>query len=636
MVAQFAKLLTSNDPPSEDAIREMKGIMAGPLEELEATDRKIMDLEEQLQILKEKREGIRTSVQEYRTILSPMRQLPNDILREIFSHCLPCHRNPVPIATEIPLLLAQVCSKWRAVVFSSPRLWSQLYISFCDEDREYRPAHTIDPLLGVTNDQRREKAIQVLNQRVEIVREWLARSGSCPLSISLNYTRSSFDWRDDVETDEDPDANSDILSDATRRLFKILASHSHHMQSLELSMPVEIYRELELMMSMDSLTALTELKVNFFYNFTPHGGDNQYEPIKLLKVPHLRRISLGPVDGYPTRRAWLLNDFPFADRGKQLTYFSSHRMFTLPESFSLLKQCENLVYCRLHLMSFRDSDDVPIQGVAYLPSLLSFALIDDAEIAQGSDHFFSSIEAPHLRHFDYMTQTCIHDTNVAVQTMHPVAKFLKRSPELRKLTIDPYGFSRDHLAQILQVASPSLEHLVLGQEVDLRTPKAQRGYFEGAAVSWDIGSLFTDEEGNSRPDILMPKLNILESSTGSISDSSLLRVITSRIEAASLGKCVPLKLVRVIFNKAKKVDIQKEVALHHERLGIQDGSAVEDFTLELEYDTDVDSFNADPLSSSFGIQNDRHWPHIELDEWVRISLLLMYILWKIMCSSFST
>ncbi|KDR83129.1 hypothetical protein GALMADRAFT_58315, partial [Galerina marginata CBS 339.88] len=162
------KLSSNNDPPSETAIHKVKTYLVTPLQELAEVNSEISQLEERLRSLTEKRDSIQISTNRYIAILSPIRRLPPDILHEVFYHCLSTHRNPIMAASEAPMLLTHVCSSWRTIALSSPRLWAQLHITFCDNYRAFRS--------------RAEKTLQI---RCDVVKEWLGRSGTCPLSISL-------------------------------------------------------------------------------------------------------------------------------------------------------------------------------------------------------------------------------------------------------------------------------------------------------------------------------------------------------------------------------------------------------------------------------------------------------------------
>lgn len=71
---------------------------------------------------------------------SPIRQVPDDVLREIFVHCLQSSSGPPTLSeTEGPLQLSHVCMNWRAVALDFPRLWRSLLVR-----RRYLQRKTVD------------------------------------------------------------------------------------------------------------------------------------------------------------------------------------------------------------------------------------------------------------------------------------------------------------------------------------------------------------------------------------------------------------------------------------------------------------------------------------------------------------
>ncbi|KAJ7892597.1 hypothetical protein B0H13DRAFT_1478966, partial [Mycena leptocephala] len=105
------------------------------------------------------RDHLKDYVDSHEALLSPARQLPHDVVQEIFLTCLPSHRNAVMSPSEAPLLLGPVCYGWRAIVLSTPILWSSLHIHL--------------------------NFVLYSPQRISAVAEWLARAGACPLSLSV-------------------------------------------------------------------------------------------------------------------------------------------------------------------------------------------------------------------------------------------------------------------------------------------------------------------------------------------------------------------------------------------------------------------------------------------------------------------
>ncbi|KAH8117195.1 hypothetical protein DFH11DRAFT_988472 [Phellopilus nigrolimitatus] len=96
--------------------------------------------------------------------------LPNEIMAELFIFCLDSDHLGcmTPSPTTAPLVLTQVCRKWRNIALASPRLWTG--ISLNDEDL---------------------KGSLPLNskQLLPLLDSWVAQSGSRPISIRLSYTK---------------------------------------------------------------------------------------------------------------------------------------------------------------------------------------------------------------------------------------------------------------------------------------------------------------------------------------------------------------------------------------------------------------------------------------------------------------
>ncbi|KAF8891927.1 hypothetical protein CPB84DRAFT_1783854 [Gymnopilus junonius] len=605
MEPHLTRLLATNDPPPEDSMQEITQLMAGPLHELAQANQRIADLEAQLQSAKESRERSKTPCTDYHTIMSP-------------------------IPDEAPLLLTRISSGWRS-----------LYISFCDDYRIATPfAHAphglaVPPaMLGGAQDSeadlRRTKAFRILTQRAQIVQEWLARSGTCPLSISLSYTSLLWNPRD-LEEPYHP-------NDPTTKLFLTLLAHSHHLRSLELIMPIEIYRQLDDLVSEPpadavvtiDLSALRDLKASL-YEQVPYpyqGGDtntSQIHPVALFTAPNLRRISM---DGYPSNGLWAQKTLPFANGGMGLRYFSCHLIHSHEECLGILTECPNLVYCRFHLGPVAPTAmHEHGRGVTHvsMPLLRAFAVVDaeaGMDDTSTSFQFFSAIDAPSMHYGDVplpppppQNGTAAHphpSTSTSTRT-HPLLPLLAKSLQLRRLTIDPYSFSPAELRGALRVVSPTVRHLVVGQEA--------LPYDSFGDMKLDFGFLVGRGKDQSRGREAEEDEDEMESSKSS---SSCMPIPMATDTDTGAPRCAPLKLVRVLLTRPKKVDIKEALELYcreHGR-GLNNGTTHEpggagprhnNLRLEMEYDTQAAPIITDPLSSSYGLQNDRLWPHLDLD-----------------------
>ncbi|KAJ7475229.1 hypothetical protein B0H11DRAFT_1728048 [Mycena galericulata] len=117
----------------------------------------------------------------------PILTIPPEIMEEIFVFCLPDEEDGplIPDPSLAPLVLLNICKHWRSIALSTPRLWCSIRVNL-------RP--------------------QQLQNSISLLRCWLARSLSRPLSVGVVYmnyednpspdalidalTQSSAQWRD--------------------------------------------------------------------------------------------------------------------------------------------------------------------------------------------------------------------------------------------------------------------------------------------------------------------------------------------------------------------------------------------------------------------------------------------------------
>ena len=115
-------------------------------------------------------------------------QLPPDVTAIIFEFCLPDFTDyqmdrlsavsPFTCFTKlkedlsIPLSLGAICSYWREIAWSTPSLWSSLFIHAPGVRDSSSSSHTMPS---------------------GIAREWLARSGQLPLSIRILHILVTFE-----------------------------------------------------------------------------------------------------------------------------------------------------------------------------------------------------------------------------------------------------------------------------------------------------------------------------------------------------------------------------------------------------------------------------------------------------------
>ncbi|KAF8200069.1 hypothetical protein K438DRAFT_1823158 [Mycena galopus ATCC 62051] len=171
MSSPFASRLGTNYCPGDAELAQIRALLVEPCLKLKRLDDEIAATRKALDKLAEERDALGAYVGAQRILMSPNRRLPLDIIEKIFATCLPTNRNCVMSAQEAPVILGWICSSWRAISLATPRLWSRLHIvepTFYDR---------MPPPLWLLEVKR--------VQQLEVAEAWLQRSGTCPLSISL-------------------------------------------------------------------------------------------------------------------------------------------------------------------------------------------------------------------------------------------------------------------------------------------------------------------------------------------------------------------------------------------------------------------------------------------------------------------
>ncbi|KAJ7134884.1 hypothetical protein C8R44DRAFT_437146 [Mycena epipterygia] len=211
MSSPFAARLGTNFCPKDKEITEIKALIVEPTLRLERLDDEIAEMQKAIDKLTAERDALAVYVDGHKALISPVRQLPVDIIQEIFTACIPTHRNCVMSASEAPVLLGRICSSWRTLSLSTPRLWARL--------------HVVEPvrLYNVTSTLFEEK----LAQRLETTRTWLGRSGQCPLSISLESGPESGPEAFGIPSPTDP-ATRPAIADLFLQVLLLFASRWEH------------------------------------------------------------------------------------------------------------------------------------------------------------------------------------------------------------------------------------------------------------------------------------------------------------------------------------------------------------------------------------------------------------------------
>ncbi|KAJ6559915.1 hypothetical protein B0H19DRAFT_945196, partial [Mycena capillaripes] len=123
MDSPFQDILHTNVAPSDSECQGIRDFLEGPYKRIADLTEELVHLDSLRKELLQKRGDLLHFIDAHRALLSPARQLPEDIVRAIFMACTPSTRDPATSSQETPLLLSQICRSWRSIALATPRLW---------------------------------------------------------------------------------------------------------------------------------------------------------------------------------------------------------------------------------------------------------------------------------------------------------------------------------------------------------------------------------------------------------------------------------------------------------------------------------------------------------------------------------
>ncbi|KAJ7243748.1 hypothetical protein C8J57DRAFT_1556377, partial [Mycena rebaudengoi] len=208
-----------------------------------------------LERLKRRRREI---LEDLNAVTSPVLSLPPELICEIFLHCyLP--PSVLPTAKDAPLLLTQVCRRWRTIALSTPLLWSTVTVALLLSST---------PTAGAQN----------------MLEMWLERGANCPLSVSLI-----------------PDSGNDRSPNA---LFVQIRETSHRWRELHVARPIFDWAILFHRDTVWNLPELVKLSLLLPGGVRPPSGFSRNDVSNLTDLPSLREVYLGGFSPLTIRLPW--------------------------------------------------------------------------------------------------------------------------------------------------------------------------------------------------------------------------------------------------------------------------------------------------------------------------------------------
>ncbi|KAJ7252145.1 hypothetical protein B0H12DRAFT_1118704 [Mycena haematopus] len=407
-------------------------------------------------------------------------------------------------ASEAPVLLGRICSSWRAISLSTPRLWASLHVV------EPLPPGPSGPAAAAAFDQK-------VAQRLEITKTWLGRSGHCLLSISLQSA-----------PEDAPHGVRTTASATSIQFIQTLVPFAPRWYHVHFTTPPSIL--FEVMSYIDA--EMPELETVAFHHQV-HRPLHACGPFNMLRGARISSFSIpGSIS--------MLGDLPL--RWNQLTTLTvGGPPWTVPPSMTsdvllrVISGCPELRCCKL--MVHDPTSDILIwpHPIVELPFLHTLAIHCIASVATAALVLLMHLSLPELRNLTILGSA---QEDSPSQTL---GNFFASLVRLESLRIDASIFSTTSFLEILHTLPPSILRLAIS---DVENPWGPRPGLD------DMLAVLT-----TSPD-LCPALQHLSVDHGyGLSDQAVLLFITARMQEP----CPTLHRVNIDFGRHILVDIMPDL-----------------------------------------------------------------------------
>ncbi|KAJ7354579.1 hypothetical protein DFH08DRAFT_955964 [Mycena albidolilacea] len=512
MSSPFALRLGTNYSAQDKEIDEIKALLVEPCRKLKRLDDEIDVMRKALDKLVKERDTLSACVEAHKALLSPFRRLPRDIIEAIFMACLPTHHNCVMSAQEAPVILGRICSSWRMISHSFPRLWSSLHI--------VEPVHHYNSSPGLHQAK--------VAQRLEVVDAWLRRSGMCPLSISLQSYLDHGIGMDPPFMESTPNTDS---------FLHILVPFASRWQNISLTISLS---------AVQALLRLTENEVPLLKSLTiTECRENPYDSTTwtlpqacVLGAPGLARFSLSGrnVHSLDLPLCWSnLTALSLLGSGWSTGTITANPQ-TCQVVLDILSRCPELRTCTVMTFEPPDSGYLP-DFVVECPFLHTFDLLCDSTPLHTAGRLLSRLSLPALQDFQLEGINFGGPDPENTFSANSLLSFFAASTRLESINIDGAMFSKAILIDIFRRLPLGVRHITIARHV-------WQPRLADTTLDDEVLEALTVSPGHS----LCPALEeMVIHYCPKVSDEAILRFIMSRMPT--------LKFVDIKFDRERKVDI---------------------------------------------------------------------------------
>ncbi|KAJ7022127.1 hypothetical protein C8F04DRAFT_1139081 [Mycena alexandri] len=523
LTSPFASRVGTNYAPTDEEVIAIRGLLVEPLSRLKRLDEQVADLQKAIDKLTEERVQLSTYVDAHKAILSPVRRLPFDLMQEIFMACIPTHRNCVMSAVEAPVLLGRVCSAWRTMSQSTPRLWARLHI--------VEPVR-FEVMPGPNSDAFEEKLVQ----RLETAKTWLGRSGQCPLFISLEGSQDLPPPPGSMGTEPT------TVFPSTHLFLQALIPFAARWKNISLSV---LWSALQTMSGLTEKDVPMLTKLEISQRPEPDPPTIPWPSLAMFRAPALRDFAFAGHDSN-------IMDFPIHWANLTSLSLMGHGwgVLTCKIALDVLSKCSQMQTCRLLLSEDNFGTPSLAAGsgsILELPHLHSLYLTS-LGLPLGVGNLLSRLCLPVLRELELRGHANIgvDDPTFAAN----LVAFLAASSRFESLRADTQMFTKPSLIDLFRGLPATITRLHL---IDRAHPWGPPGV--NAVLDDDAIEVLTPSPDRTSA-IVCPKLQELHITRCLCpSDKALLRFIVERMSIPTPA----LKRVEIQFTRQMQVDITADI-----------------------------------------------------------------------------
>jgi hypothetical protein len=449
--------------------------------------------------------------------------------------CLPDAHNAVMSCSEAPLLLSLVCSRWKFLVYSTPRLWASVHIAF--------PSFRILPPVRSPET---AKYYEVCDDRVgkhqAAVQAWLARSGSCPLSISFHAPLDPWPWADFAQT-------------ISAGYLDIMLCFSHRWRILDINIPYGNPYNILTSIPTTSVPILKDLHLKFSSELLFTDVIEEWRASGLLHAPQLRTLDILDIPFSPASApsiSWShLSSLNLKYNPRYRTPIHDHLFPTIQEVYAIFNRCTRLIHCTLDIFAGDTfGGAIPI-GMISLPFLKTLDIFESSSSMSAVFECMSDLSA--LRGISYQTRTRASYR----QTSSLVTLLTRTNNQITYLSTHLQSFTLADLKTIFSLV-PNLTHLVDA------VPPPSAPYRPYLPESFNLFRLSLELLAPlSSGEIYCPHLQVLHlNKTDELSDANILSFLQRRMGASqcSSGDIHPLREFHAIYSRPMEMDIQEQLS----------------------------------------------------------------------------